>query len=199
MEKEKRKSNIRETIEVLVTAFLLAMLIRAFLIQAFYIPSSSMVPTLKIGDRLFVGRFIYWFARPQRGDIIVFRGPGSPEKPFLIRKVAPTVSILTFGQIDLDPHKDYIKRVIALEGDTVKVEESTVYVNNQPLDEPYLKEEMTREEYGPRKVPPDCLFVLGDNRNRSKDSRYWGFLSLKEVQGKALFTFWPLWRINIIK
>jgi signal peptidase I len=199
MEKEKVKSAVRETIEVLVTAFLLAMLIRAFLIQAFYIPSSSMEPTLKVGDRLFVARFIYWFTKPERGEIIVFRSPGSPEKSYFIRKIAPTVSILTFGRLDLDPHKDYIKRVVAREGETVEVEEGIVYLNGQPLEEPYIKEEMWQKGYGPKKVPPNCLFVLGDNRNKSNDSRYWGFLSSEKLEGKALFIFWPPWRIRIIK
>ena len=199
MEVKKAKSTIRETVEVLVTAFLLAMFIRAFFIQAFYIPSSSMEPTLKIGDRLFVARFIYWFVKPERGNIIVFRYPGSPEKSYFIRKIAPTVSILTFGRLDLDPHKDYIKRVIAKEGETVRIEGGAVYVNGQPLEEPYIKEKMWQEEYGPLKVPSRCLFMLGDNRNKSKDSRYWGFLPLEKVEGKALFIFWPPWRIRIIK
>ena len=189
---------IRESVEVLVTAFILAMLLRAFVVQAFYIPSSSMELTLQRGDRLFVNRFISLFKEPEREDVIVFRYPHSPEKGILIRKVAPAISIVTFGLLNLDPHKDYIKRVIAKEGEVVEIKEGVVCVDGEPLSEPYIKEK-AGGDYGPVKVPQDYLFVLGDNRNHSADSRFWGFLPKEKIEGQAFLIYWPLHRMRIIK
>jgi signal peptidase I len=191
----KKKSKIYEYIEVVFTALLLAMLIRTFVIQAFKIPSSSMVPTLKVGDHLFVCKFIYgvkipftdfrffdWY-KPKRGDIIVFRYPGSPKR-------------------------DYIKRVIGLPGEQIMIKNKQVYINGKPLKEEYkvhysissIPETLShRDNFGPHTIPPDTYFVMGDNRDNSKDSRFWGDLPLSLIKGKALFIYWPPHRIGLIR
>lgn len=189
------KSKIYEYIEVVVTAFILAMIVRTFIIQAFKIPSRSMVPTLRVGDHLFVCKFIYGlpipftdekifeFHSPQRGDIIVFKSP-------------------------TDSKKDYIKRVIGLPGDEIMIKDKQVYINGKPLDEPYkvhsslriLSVGSPRDNWKePKKVPEDSYFMMGDNRDDSTDSRFWGFLEKELIKGKAIFIYWPPNRINIIR
>ncbi|MBW1713675.1 MAG: signal peptidase I [Deltaproteobacteria bacterium] len=175
--------------EYLVTfglALILALLIRASLVGAYEIPSGSMEPTLRIGDRFLANKFIYglrvpfsdWVVVPlkqiQRGDIIVF------EPPF-------------------DSPNPYIKRVIGLPGDVIEIVNKKVRLNGQPLKEPYAHFSdprllppglQPRDNFGPLTVPPGKLFVMGDNRDQSHDSRYWGFASQAQVQGKALVILW---------
>ncbi|MDI6704344.1 MAG: signal peptidase I [bacterium] len=189
------KSKIYEYIEVVVTAFILAMIVRTFVIQAFKIPSRSMVPTLRVGDHLFVCKFIYGipipftdkkvfeFHSPKRGDIIVFKCP-------------------------TDLKKDYIKRVIGLPGDEIMIRNKQVYINGKPIKEPYkihsslrtFLADSPRDNWKePKKVPKDCYFMLGDNRDDSTDSRFWGFLEKRLIKGKAIFIYWPPNRIEIIR
>jgi signal peptidase I len=180
-----KKQVLKEYLEAIITALLIALIIRAYVVQAFKIPSGSMIPTLLVGDHLLVNKFIYGiklpfsdkkilvFKKPQRGDIIVFRYPE-------------------------DPSRDFIKRVIAVEGDVVEERNKVVYVNGQPLNEPYVQHTdlrikspfEPRDNFGPYIVPKNKLFVMGDNRDQSYDSRYWGYVDLKDVKGKAFIIYW---------
>jgi signal peptidase I len=185
--KSKKKGVFREYAEAFVIAFIIALLIRTFLIQAFKIPSSSMEPTLLVGDHILVSKFIYGiripyigkkfltFHKPGRGDIVVFVYPE-------------------------DPKKDFIKRVIATEGEEVRIKNMQIFVNGKPIDDPWgVYGERGRpfipgplrpsDNYGPKVVPPNSLFVLGDNRDNSQDSRYWGFVDLSAVKGKAFIIY----------
>ena len=178
--KEKVLNWLKETLETLVIAFVLAFVIRTFVVQGFWIPSGSMEPNLHIGDRLLAYKFFYGLDRVDRGDVIVFRYP-------------------------LNPKKDFIKRVIGLPGDVVRLENKKIYVNEQFLDEPYVIHGDTRmtgyprDQYGPVKVPSESLFVMGDNRDSSADSRYWGFVPKENLVGEAFLIYWPLWRIELIR
>jgi len=189
--KKQKKSNLRETIEAIVVAFAIALVIRTFVIQAFKIPSGSMIPTLQIGDHLLVNKFllgtpvdvpftdIHLFRmpglrKPQRGDIIVFKYPE-------------------------DPTRDFIKRVIGIEGDTIESKDKTLSVNGRTVVEPYAQHVDSfikpagmdkRDTFGPVTVPKDSVFVMGDNRDQSYDSRFWGFVDLSRIKGKAIIIYW---------
>ena len=188
-----KKSTLREYFESIVIAVILAFFIRTFVVQAFKIPTGSMENNLLIGDHLLVNKFLLApTASPiervllpigtiARRDVIVFKYPEEPER-------------------------DFIKRVIGLPGETVELREKKVYIDGKPLDEPYVHfleppgaalgefHEVTsfdvRERYGPVTVPPNHYFVMGDNRDNSQDSRYWGFLPENYVKGKALMVYW---------
>jgi signal peptidase I len=171
---EGEKALIRDLIESIVIAVVLAFgIIRPFIIQPFVIPSESMVPTLLVGDRLFANKFIYRFKPIQRFDVIVFKYPHNPRV-------------------------DYVKRVIALEGETVQLIGGKVYINKQPLEEAH-KMNPSYDDFGPVTVPKGFLFVLGDNRSNSEDSRYFGFVPVQNVLGKAFLIYWPPKRIGLIK
>ncbi len=173
MSKEE-KALVRDLIESVIIAVVLAFgIIRPFIIQPFAIPSGSMEPTLLVGDKLFVNKFIYRFRPIQRFDVIVFKYPQNPKV-------------------------DYIKRVIALEGETVQLVNGKVYINGQPIEENH-KMYPSYDNFGPVKVPQGHLFVLGDNRGNSEDSRYFGFVPVQNVLGKALLIYWPPGRISIIR
>jgi len=168
------KSVVRQYAEAFIIAIVLALVIRTVVVQAFKIPSGSMLPTLQIGDHILVNKFIYWFTDPQRGDIIVFKFPQ-------------------------DEGRDFIKRAIALPGEKVEVRGKQVYVNEKPLQEPYaahldraIQESpfSPRDSFGPVVVPPGQLFMMGDNRDYSMDSRFWGFLDMKKIKGKAFIIYW---------
>jgi signal peptidase I len=187
---EFRKSTGREYFESIVIAVILALFIRTFVVQAFKIPTGSMENNLLVGDHLLVNKFIFApTASPiepsvlpieeiRRGDVIVFKYPE-------------------------DPERDFIKRVIGLPGETLEIRNKKVHINGRPLDEPYVHflqpptsgEAETasfdvRERYGPVTVPQDHYFMMGDNRDNSQDSRYWGFLPRRYVKGKALMVYW---------
>jgi signal peptidase I len=185
--KAKKKGVVREYAEAFIIAFVIALLIRTFLVQAFKIPSSSMEPTLLVGDHILVSKFIYGiripyigkkfltFHKPKRGDIIVFIYPD-------------------------DPKKDFIKRVIATGGEEVQIENRKIFVNGRGVEDPWgvYRERnglfipshlRPKDNYGPRVVPPNSLFVLGDNRDNSQDSRYWGFVDSSAVKGKAFIIY----------
>ncbi|QJT09775.1 signal peptidase I [Oceanidesulfovibrio marinus] len=177
---------LKEYTEAIVIAFILAMIIRAFFVQAFKIPSGSMLETLQIGDHLLVSKLIYGvkvpftdievveFSQPERGDVIVFEYP-------------------------VNPSQDFIKRVIGLPGDTVEIRNKDVYVNGKKLDEPYVQHtdsrilESLRDNMAPRTVPENEYFVMGDNRDESHDSRFWGFVDRHKIEGKAWVIYWS-WR-----
>jgi signal peptidase I len=191
MKKNRKKSAFRETIEAVVIAFLIALVIRTFVIQAFKIPSGSMIPTLQIGDHILVNKFLLGtpvdipftnitlfrmpgLREPERGDIIVFKYPE-------------------------DRTRDFIKRVIGLGGDVIEEKDKTVYVNGRKLVEPYTqhvdedikaREVDRRDNFGPIVVPNGSVFVMGDNRDQSYDSRFWGFVDETEIKGKAMIIYW---------
>ena len=168
------KSVLREYAEALIIAVLLALVIRTFVVQAFKIPSGSMLPTLRIGDHILVNKFIYFFEPIRRGDIIVFKFPQ-------------------------DETRDFIKLVIGLPGETLEVRGREVLINGVPLKEPYavysdgpFAQALERERLGPLVIPPGKLFMMGDNRDHSMDSRAWGLLDLHKIKGKAFIVYFSL-------
>jgi signal peptidase I len=195
----RRKSLAREYIEAIFIAVLLALVIRQFAVQAFTIPSGSMMDTLLIGDYILVNKFLYGseipftdlhlpgLRAPERSDVIVFRYPN-------------------------DETRDFIKRIIAIGGDTIQVRDNHVWLNGKLIEEPYVRPGSFREPppghcgylYGcePLRVPAGSYFVMGDNRDNSQDSRYWGFVKREKIRGKAFLiywswnaeTHWPRWR-----
>jgi len=187
------KKTVREWVEAfMVAAFFAFCIIRPFFVQAFKIPTGSMRPTLMEGDLILVNKFIYgpripftdWrlpkIREPRRGDVVVFIYPENPKK-------------------------DFIKRLVAVAGETVEIKNGTIYINDRPLLEPLFSQRFyyNRGPYGQEgqkiTVPKDCFFVLGDNSHSSQDSRYWGFVPYKNLLGKAILIYWPPHRIRIIK
>ena len=181
-----KKNIFREYAEAILIAVVLALFIRAFILQAFKIPSGSMKPTLQIGDHILVNKFIYGIkvpftdktlipgAEPKRGDVIVFKFPE-------------------------DPKKDFIKRVIGVPGDVIEIRDKKIWINNKLFDDkygfysdPHILPESARprDNFGPVSVPPNSLFVMGDNRDQSYDSRFWGFIDFSKVKGKAFIIYW---------
>jgi signal peptidase I len=175
VKEEKKKSPVLDLIESVIIAVVLALVIRFFLFEPFYIPSGSMEPTLQVQDKIIVNKLVYRFKEPARGDIIVFELPM------------------------LEPDLDYIKRVIGLPGETLEIKDSTVYINGQPLEEDYLPSDLRFMDFGPITIPDDSYFMLGDNRNNSQDSRIWGTLSKDHIIGKAVLIFWPFNRFGLLK
>jgi signal peptidase I len=179
-----KKKFIKEYLEPIVIAVLIALFIRTFVVQAFKIPSSSMEPTLLVGDYILVNKFIYGLRipytdtkffpmkQPERGDVIVFIYPK-------------------------DTSKDFIKRVIGKEGEKVEIVQNKIFVNGKQIEDPWghfekydwSKYLQAMEKFGPVVVPKDCLFVLGDNRDNSQDSRFWGFVNVNAVKGKAFVIY----------
>ena len=192
-----KKSTAREYFESIVIAVILALFVRTFVVQAFKIPTGSMENNLLIGDHLLVNKFVFGPTplaigravlpvRPiHRGDILVFKYPE-------------------------DPSRDFIKRVIGLPGDTVELKGKTVYINGKPLEEPYVRylfpDDLPsgvglsgtdpRRKFGPVTVPPDMFFMMGDNRDNSEDSRFWGFMPRSYIKGKALFVYFSFGDAN---
>jgi signal peptidase I len=185
--KARKKSLFREYAEAIIIAVLLALVIRQFAVQAFTIPSGSMMDTLLIGDYILVNKFLYGpeipftdkhlpgLRQPEHGDIIVFKYPN-------------------------DESRDFIKRIIAIGGDTVQVRDNRVWLNGKLMEEPYVLPGSFRSTppahcgylYGcePVVVPPGSYFVMGDNRDNSQDSRYWGFVKREKIRGKAFLIYW---------
>ncbi|WP_321493159.1 signal peptidase I [uncultured Desulfobacter sp.] len=191
---KKKKNAWRENIEAILVAVVIALFIRTFIVQAFKIPSGSMLETLQIGDQILVNKFIYGVKipftngkvlipvkDPQRNDIVVFKYPE-------------------------DPSKDYIKRVIAVAGDTLEIVNKKLYVNDKLVtDQPWAQYKdfrilpaqiTTRDNYKKITVPANKLFVMGDNRDNSHDSRFWGFVDLSEVRGEAIIIYWSWDKAN---
>ena len=185
-------SFLKELPVLILVAFVLALLIKSFLVQAFFIPSESMLPTLEVGDRVLVNKVVYHLHPPRRGDIVVFAEPhpGAEEDRSWWESFTHW---LTDGLgVTQDPTKDYIKRVIGLPGETVEVRDGEVFVDGRPLEEPYLHELDDVSSFPPHRVPDDSLFVMGDNRANSQDSRsLLGDIPLDKVVGKAFVVIWP--------
>jgi len=197
-QKAKRRSLgfMRELPFLLVVAFALALLIKTFLVQAFFIPSESMQNTLNPGDRVLVNKVVYHLHQPRRGDIIVFSDP-NPAPTGHRNPVQSFWHWLTEGfGVSTNPEKDFIKRVIGLPGETIEGKDGTVYIDGRPLTEPYTRVKDVRP-FGPVRIPADSMFVMGDNRTDSKDSRYGlGFIPYRKVIGRAFVVIWPPSRIG---
>jgi signal peptidase I len=165
-----------EWVVITVAAMIVALVVRTSVLQAFYIPSESMVPTLNVNDRVLVNKLAYRFSTIDRGDVVVFERPNA----------APGTH---------NP-RDLVKRVIALGGDTVEAREGVVFVNGQPIDEPYVRVRGTTANLPLTTVPRDHLWVMGDNRTNSSDSRVFGPIAVTSVVGRAMVTVWPATRIG---
>jgi len=181
--KGKRKSTFREYTEAILIALVLAFIIRSFIVQAFKIPSGSMIPTLLVGDHILVNKFIFGpqipftnirlfsFQKPKRGEVVVFLEP-------------------------TERKKDFIKRVIGLPGETIQVINRQVYINGEPLQDEdfayYASSRFVRglDNFGPIKVPENCYFMMGDNRENSSDSRVWGPVPFELMKGTAFLIYW---------
>ncbi len=175
-----KPSHMRGAVEwvvILVGALIVAIVVKTFLLQAFYIPSASMEPTLKVGDRVLVNKLSYDFHDVRRGDIVVFGSPPGEDNPQI---------------------KDLIKRVIGLPNDSVEGRDGRVYINGNPLREPYLPAGTSTSTFGPEKVPPGHLWVMGDNRSNSKDSRFFHTISENLVVGRAFIRVWPISSIGLL-
>ncbi len=184
---------LRELPVLILLAFALALVLKTFVIQAFYIPSGSMEPTLMPGDRVLVNKVLY---EPHLGDIVVFEDPsGQQPDRGLVEGVLHWLSEgLGFAR---PPNEDFIKRVIGLPGQTVELRDGNLYVDGEPVPQPYLKGPADTRPYGPKTVPPNTVFVLGDNRLYSNDSRFGlGFVPIDKIVGKAFVTIWPPSRIG---
>jgi signal peptidase I len=179
---------------LILVALAVAILVKTFVIQAFYIPSESMVPTLEVGDRVFVSKFMFDGGDIARGDVIVFENPNAAELPDR-SGISSALHWLGEGIGLAQPeNEDFIKRVIALPGETIEIRHDVVSINGKPLDEPYLTQAArdSTGDYPLHTVPNDALFVMGDNRANSADSRYGlGFVPLDKVIGKAFVVIWP--------
>ncbi len=200
-EKEKKERKgflgfLRELPGLILIAFLLALLIKTFLIQAFFIPSQSMVPTLRIGDRVLVNKVVYAIGEPQRTDVIVFENPDleEPDQGPLAALWNWLIEGLGFSS---NPDKDFIKRVIGLPGETVEVRKGRVFIDGKRIREAYARDEKDPSNYGPVTVPRDSFFVMGDNRRNSQDSRSTlGFIPEDKIVGKAFILLWPPSRVE---
>lgn len=186
---KKKRSRPLELLETIVVAFVLAIFIRATLAEARYIPSGSMIPNLLIGDRLIVEKVSYYFSSPQRGDIMVFYPPDPYHSP---RNTGEKV----LRWLGFTRESAYIKRVIGLPGETVAVKNGKVLINGKPLDEPYIQTPAL-DDSEPVKIPSDNYFMMGDNRNNSRDSRFWGTLPKENIIGKTFIRFWPMQRLGM--
>lgn len=182
---------LRELPGLILVAFLLALLIKSFLVQAFFIPSQSMENTLKVGDRVLVNKVVYQFREPKRGEVIVFENPNATEPPR--GPVSAFVHWVTEGLgFSSNPEKDFIKRVIGLPGDVIEVNRGKVFIDGERIQEPYLHPQRDTSDYGPFKVPLGTYFMMGDNRANSQDSRYsLGPIPKDKIVGRAFIILWP--------
>jgi len=171
---------IRENLQILAIALVLALLLRVFIAEPRYIPSESMLPTLETGDRLVIEKISYRLHPPVARDIVVFAPP-------------PQLQVLGYGK-----DQAFIKRVIGLSGQIVEIRNGKVYIDSETQPEKYIAEPPDYR-WGPEKVPEGQLFVMGDNRNNSNDSHVWGFLPKENIIGRAIFRFWPPRRIGSVQ
>jgi signal peptidase I len=185
-QENKSKSKTKEYIESIIIAILIALFIRTFIVCAYKIPSRSMVPTLLVGDHILVNKFVYGVKMPLlRKTIIPFK---APQRTDIVVFIYPN-----------DRSKDFIKRVIGVADDKIEIKNKKIFINDKEFKDPYgifsdsliLPQSMQpRDNFGPVVVPKNSIFVMGDNRDESLDSRFWGFVDLKDVEGKAFIIYW---------
>jgi signal peptidase I len=188
---------LKELPVLIVLAFVLALLIKTFLVQAFYIPSASMEPTLMPGDRVLVNKLSPHFGLPAHGDIIVFSNPHPTEEP---QRNAIESFFHWVGEglgLATPPNEDFIKRVIGLPGETVEGKSGKIFINGRQLVEPYLAEEPIGD-FPAKTIPKNQLWVMGDNRNRSSDSRVFGPIKESKIVGRAILRIWPFTRLGFL-
>lgn len=200
-DKSEGLSFLKELPILIVVAIAIALLIKTFVVQAFYIPSGSMENTLLVNDRVLVSKFVYDFGSPKRGQIVVFVAPVSAtDAPVPPTGFAGFVNSVKEAVGLPSTERDFIKRVIGVGGDTIQVKNATLYVNNQAVKEPYLDADArlpsSMYNYGPITVPKNDLFVMGDNRGDSDDSRVFGVIPVSSVVGEAFVRIWPLGRFH---
>lgn len=190
--KKRQRSFWRELPVLVLIALVLAVIIKTFLVQAFFIPSESMVDTLEINDRVLVNKLSYRFGDVARGQVVVFE-PESAEEESL-----PTVVLRNIGEsIGLStPDSDLIKRVIGMPGETLEIKNNKVFIDGTAIDEPYLADDVSMRRFGPEVIPPDHFFVMGDNRGSSLDSRSTGPIHGDRIVGRAFVIIWPPSRWN---
>lgn len=191
---ERRKPFWRELPVLVVIAFAVALLIKTFLLQAFYIPSASMEPTLVEGDRVLVEKVSYRFGGPDRGDVVVFEKdlelpPGAEDDQSIFEDIGDGFRSL-FG-FPTGGSQDFIKRTVAIEGDTIEGRDGKVFVNGAEIGEPYLPDGIEISAFGPVEIPQGMIFVMGDNRTNSDDSRSFGPIEADTVVGRAFVLIWP--------
>jgi signal peptidase I len=178
---------------LVIAALAIAVIIKTFFFQAFWIPSSSMEDTLQINDRVMVNKLAYRFGDLQRGHVVVFDDPRADEAPQESLFEAARRSITEAIGLSV-PRTEFIKRVIALPGERVEIIDNQVLIDGSPIDEPYLKNGSVMPDFGPIVVPSGEMFVMGDNRNSSQDSRYFGSVPTDTVVGRAFVIMWPVSR-----
>jgi len=174
--KTKNKPFWREAIEIITIAVVLAFAVRAFVVESFWVPSGSMLPTIQINDRIWVTKFTYHISEPKRGDVIVFEPPAAAHAA--------------------DNEKHYIKRLIGLPGETVEFKDNQLYINGEVMAEEYLSDEVITDDFGPITIPENCYFFCGDNRTASYDGRYWGVVERDALVGKGQMVYWPFDRMG---
>lgn len=191
-----QKSRLRQNVESLGLAILVALVVRSSVVEAFWVPSGSMLPTIQIGDHLFVNKLAYGLHIPFTG-IEVARWGDVGRDEIVVFLSPPKGGAGVAHAAEDDNRIDLIKRVIAVGGDTVEIRNKKLYVNGEPVDDAHAKfldsrhqSVPTRDNFGPVTVPEGKIFCLGDNRDHSHDSRYWGFADVKDVKGKATFIYW---------
>ena len=185
--KKKQRSFWRELPILVLIALVLAVVIKTFLVQAFFIPSESMVETLQINDRVLVNKLSYRFGDVARTQVVVFEPESAEDESLpsvILRNIGESVGLST-------PDSDLIKRVIGLPGETIEIRNNTVFIDGVPLDEPYLADDVSMRRFGPETIPDDHYFVMGDNRGSSLDSRSTGSISGDRIVGRAFVVIWP--------
>ncbi|HNS32374.1 MAG TPA: signal peptidase I [bacterium] len=179
MKRKKIGKEATDWFKSLIWAVIIAVIVRIVFIGNFKIPTTSMVPTLKVGDRLLSNNIIYKIRPPKRGEVVIFKYPE-------------------------DPKRDFVKRLVGLPGENLLIKEGNIYINGEkvvdnPVSNIYYYSEGYFGNYSEVKIPEASYYVLGDNSINSKDSRYWGFVPAKSMVGKALFIYWPPWRMDFIR
>lgn len=223
--RRKRKSKLRENVEAIVFALVIALFIKTFIVDVYKIPTGSMIPTIQVGDFIVASKFMYGakvpftdlrlpdVRDPRKGDVVIFLAPYYDPPGILVQVFTPVVYTLTLGFVNIDPQpKYYVKRCVGVPGDEVEIINKVVYVNDERLDgwwtTRFADPEVippgdslmnNRDFYGPVVVPEDHFFMLGDNRDQSNDSRFWGYVHRNEIYGMALFRYWPLSRMGPVK
>ncbi len=188
-ERRKKRSFWKELPILIGISVVVAIVIKTFFFQAFYIPSASMVPSLEVNDRVLVNKLSYQFGAIERGDILVFDSPEAVEvERSLVQRMIRRVGEAT-GLVS--PDTVLIKRVVALPGETIAIRDNQVYINDSPIAEPYLRDGVTTRDFEEMTVPADHVFMMGDNRNSSRDSRVFGPIHKDDVVGRAFVRVWP--------